>query len=577
MKAVCLFGVLALARILILACGTVPLSVWTPLAFFWQDILFVLFFAVIAQLLRNWPGIVWSLYALIVAYVAINVPLACELSTPLTLPILRAARGTLADSIRAHVTPLNLLRIGLVLAAGIALPFLIKSRWERLAMRRKVMMASLAGAIALTGPLTTHYMDTLGLHRNFFVTLLISAFPRVAASDVAGDWRVSPLGSRQGEDLSHLRGKAVGRNVVVIHLESTAARYLRDYGASEDPMPNLTALSRNALLFENAYTVFPETIKSFVAVHSAVHPALSTKAERYAHVGLPALGNRLRDSGYRTGLFHSGRFNYLGMDEVVRTRGFSVCEDAGDIGGERESSFGIDEESAVRRMLQWIDRAPNERFLVSYLPIAGHHPYATPRNDGPFPNEPAINRYRNALHYADSAVGLLLDGLRQRGLMEKTLFVVFGDHGQAFGQHPGNFGHTLFLYEENVHVPLVIAAPGLIEGQQRLQRVASLVDLMPTILDLLGEDVPRNLEGRSLLQGPERLALFCTDYSLGLLGLRDGRWKMIHELETGRSRLFDLLVDPDEKDDLADRHPERVDAYREHLEAWAAAERFKAE
>src|SRR5207248_6226815 len=126
-------------------------------------------------------------------------------------------------------------------------------------------------------------------------------------------------------------------------------------------------------------------------------------------------------------------------------------------------------------------------------------------------------------------------------------------------------------------VPLVIAAPGLIEGQQRLRRVASLVDLMPTILDLLGKEIPDNLEGRSLLQGPERLALFCTDYSLGLLGLRDGRWKMIHELETGRSRLFDLENDPDEKADLAEEHPECVQTYREHLEAWAAAQCYKVD
>jgi arylsulfatase A-like enzyme len=436
-------------------------------------------------------------------------------------------------------------------------------------------MGLLLAALALAGPWAARRCDTLGLHRNVFVTLLASAFPRVAARSADSDWRASPFGSRPGEDLSHLRGKMKGRNVMLIHLESAAARYLRCYGAAEDPMPNLTALSRNALLFENAYTAFPETIKSFVAVHSAIHPALDTKSERYASLGLPALGNQLRESGYRTGLFHSGRFDYLGMDAVVRSRGFSVCEDAGDIGGERESSFGIDEESVVRRMLQWIGEAPGEPFLVSYLPIAGHHPYATP-NGGPFPQNTSINRYRNALHYADSALGLFLSGLRRMGLEEKTLFVICGDHGQAFGQHPGNFGHTLFLYEENVRVPLLIAAPGLIEGTRRIGRVSSLADVMPTALDLLGMGVPPGIEGRSLLHGPERLALFCTDYSLGLLGLRDGRWKMSHELETGRSRLFDLEHDPDEKNDLAEEHFERVDVYRHHLESWAAAQRFKA-
>jgi arylsulfatase A-like enzyme len=339
-------------------------------------------------------------------------------------------------------------------------------------------------------------------------------------------------------------------------------------------MPYLTALARQALLFENACTVFPETIKSFVAVHSAVHPALDTPAERYERIGLPALGEVLAERGYRAGLFHSGRFDYLGMDAVVRRRGFGTLEDAGDIGGDHNSSFGIDEESAVRRMLRWLDEAPDRPFFLCYLPIAGHHPYATPAGDGPFPDDSALNRYRNALHYADRALGELLAGLRKRGLEEKTLLVLCGDHGQAFGQHPGNFGHTLFLYEENIRVPLLFAAPGLFAEAERVGRVASLVDLMPTVLDLLGVPAPPGREGRSLLTGPERLALFCTDYSLGLLGLRDGRWKMIHELDTGRSRLFDLENDPGERHDLSADHPDRVETYEHHLRAWASAQRF---
>jgi len=67
--------------------------------------------------------------------------------------------------------------------------------------------------------------------------------------------------------------------------------------------------------------------------------------------------------------------------------------------------------------------------------------------------------------------------------------------------------------------------------------------------------------------------LFYTDYSLGLLGLRDGRWKFVYELESGRAKLFDLATDPDEKKNLASQEPERVKAYRGHLKSWAAAQR----
>jgi arylsulfatase A-like enzyme len=377
-----------------------------------------------------------------------------------------------------------------------------------------------------------------------------------------------------------------GRNVVVIHLESTAAQYLRPYGAAEDPMPHLTELSRAGIIFENAYTAYPETIRSFFAVQCSTNPALDTKPEDYEHVPAPGLAQVLAGAGYRTGLFHSGRFMYLGMESVIRNRGYETLEDAGDIGGERESSFGIDEPSTVRRILAWIDSEPPSvsppeaggryrggPFFVTYLPIAGHHPYSAPAG-GPFPNDEEINRYRNALYDADKALGQLLDGLRRRHRIENTLFVIFGDHGEAFGQHPGNYGHTLFLYDENVRVPYIVAAPGLIRDSIRVKRVASLVDTAPTILELLGLAIPQEYQGRSLLASQSSMALFCTDYSLGFLGLRDGRWIVIHEVESGRSQLFDLENDPGEGKDLAEQHPGRVAIYRDHLLRWSAAQKF---
>jgi len=99
----------------------------------------------------------------------------------------------------------------------------------------------------------------------------------------------------------------------------------------------------------------------------------------------------------------------------------------------------------VHRALEWIDSlAPEERFFLTYLPVAGHHPYDSPE-PSPFPEQEDSDRYQNALHYADSALGSLIQGLRERGLYDRTLFVIFGDHGQAFGQHEGNYGHSLFL------------------------------------------------------------------------------------------------------------------------------------
>jgi hypothetical protein len=569
-----LLAVLIIARICVLAGRPIEFSGWASLAYIWQDLLVVLVFAVLNAVLRRWALISWIFYALIVLYTAINVPIACVLSTPLTWPLLRATRGALADSIIYYINGANLLRIGLVIGVGVALPFAFRRRKIIPSARLKLATTGIMSMLILMGALASTRTETFGLERNPLLALITTALPRVTATDLAGDWRSSPFGTEHGEELALLRGQAAGRNVVVIHLESTGARYLHPYGAAQDPMPHLTALARQSLLFENAYTAYPETIRSFFAVQCATWPALDTSPEDYERAAAPGLAQVLTKAGYRTGLFHSGRFMYLGMESVIRDRGYQTMEDAGDIGGERESSFGIDEPSTVRRILSWIDAVPSgERFFLSYLPIAGHHPYATSAA-GPFPSDTEINRYRNALHEADAALGLLEDGLRERGLWENTLLVIFGDHGEAFGQHPGNYGHTLFIYDENVQVPLMIVAPGLIKEIIRVTRVASLIDVAPTISDLLGIPSPAAYQGRSLLEARSRMALFATDYSLGFLGLRDGRWKFIHELESGQFWLFDLLADPGEQRDLAAMDSNRASAYRDHLLRWSAAQKF---
>jgi arylsulfatase A-like enzyme len=572
-RATSLFGVFVLTKALILAGRDVSLSLWAPLAYLWQDLLVVLLFGVVDTAFRR-PRLGWVVYGAVALYAAVNVPVACVLSTPLTWPLLRAARGTLADSIVHYVNVANLMRMAAVLIAAAVLPLLLHRLLPRLAWRWRAAAVALAILLLPLGPYAVARVATLGLHRNVLAVLVTTALPRIVALDETADWRLSPFGSLRSEGLSEYRGAAAGRNVVVIHLESTGARYLRPYGASEDPMPNLTALSRQALLFENAYTAYPETIKSFFAVQCSLYPALDTTAADYEPSRTPALASVLANAGYRAGLFHSGRFGYLGMDHVLRNRGYEVREDAGDIGGERDSSFGIDEPSTVRRMLRWVDSLPRgSRFLLTYLPIAGHHPYEAPEG-GPFPEDSDFNRYRNALHDADAAFGQLLKGLRERGLERETLFVIFGDHGEAFEQHAGNLGHTLFLYEENVRVPYLIVAPGLFAEPIRVCRLASLIDVTPTVLDLLGLPVSTTYQGHSLLDGQSGMALFCTDYSLGLLGLRDGPWKLIHELDSGRTLLFNLDEDRDEKRDVSIDFPERTAAYRDHLLRWAAAQKY---
>ena len=567
MRAASLFGVFLVARIFILAGRNIPFSVLAPIAYVWQDLLFCLLFAVFESVFRR-SRMMWLPYGAVVAYAAINVPVARVLSSPLTWPMIRAARGPLADSITYHLTPANLGCSALVGAVGVLLPFALR-RWGARPGDASILAAAM---VIAAGPAAVSRIETVGLERNFVLALVQTALPRRPARPSDRDWRASPCDTPATEDLSQYRAAAAGRNVVLVALESAGARYLRPYGAAEDPMPNLTSLADHSILFENAYAVYPESIKGFFSVLCSRCPAFNTAPEDYGKLSCPSLARALSAGGYRTALFHSGRFMYLGMESILENRGFQTLEDAGAIGGNFESSFGVDEPSTVRRILSWIDALPRgQRFFVTYLPIAGHHPYAAPVS-GPFPEDREIGRYRNALHYGDAALGALLNGIRSRGLDRKTLLVVYGDHAEAFGQHEGNAGHTLFLYEENVRVPFVLAMPGIQEGGLRVRRTASLIDTAPTILDLLGLAVPAGFQGHSLLQPGNRMALFFTDYSLGFLGLRDGCWKYIYELDSRRSKLFDLCADSGERTDLSKQFPQKVQAYARTLQEWSAAQ-----
>jgi arylsulfatase A-like enzyme len=106
-----------------------------------------------------------------------------------------------------------------------------------------------------------------------------------------------------------------------------------------------------------------------------------------------------------------------------------------------------------------------------------------------------------------------------------------------------------------------------------VRKVVSLVDTAPTILDLMGFPPPSNYQGRTLLDGTPQMALFFADYSLGLLGLRDGARKMVYEIGSGRSRLFNLERDPQERTDVAAREAARASWYGKVLRSWSSSQK----
>ena len=596
MRSASLLLVFVVAKLAIVWGHAAPVTGWPLVAYAWQDAMVALAFGALdigLQKIGATTRIAWAIYWAAAIYAAINIPVGRVVFTPLTRPMLRAARGPLADSMMEYVTTTNILLVVSVLAAAAGLPWLLRQVPVQLAR------LALVGAMVIVflGPMASSRVDTHGMDRNVITALISSrvpgprlpgrGLPPVTSRAGAGDWRQSRFpAERAAEDLSRFAGSARGLNVVMVSLESTAAQYLSIYGAQygtlhdgeyddgeSDAMPNLSALARRALVFENAYAVYPESIKGLFSVLCSTFPAFDSRPEEYENVECNSVAAVLADAGYRTAMFHSGRFGYLGMESIIRHRGYQTLEDAGDIGGNHNSSFGVDEPATVGRMLAWIDGLPRgQRFFLTYLPIAGHHPYATP-DRGPFTGTAEIDQYRNALHYGDVSLGALIEGLRARGLEENTVWVIYGDHGEAFHQHEGNYGHTFLLYDENIHIPLLIAAPRLMRKQERVRKVVSLVDTAPTILDLMGIPPRANYQGRTMLDGAPRMALFFADYSLGLLGLRDGPWKLVYEIGSGRAKLFDLERDPREMADVSAHQAARASSYGQVVRGWGGAQK----
>ena len=350
-KAASLLLVFVLAKAAALAGHHVPFAWWSPIAYLWQDAVVVLVFAAIELCLGRRQRAVWLVYAGLALYATINIPVERALATPLTWPMLRAAGGPLSDSMWYYVTWQNALLFTSVLAVAVVAPLAFRRTTQR------PLLAALVLCVAL-GPASAARVDTFGLERNAWTALISSVLPRMPSRASSGDWRAPSFDRTRYEDLSRFRGALPGRNIVLVSLESTAAEYLGLYGADPDVMPNLSELAGTAIVFENAYAVYPESIKGLFSILCSRYPAFDSEAEMYASVPCQSIAAVLSGNGYRTALFHSGRFMYLGMEAIIRNRGFEKLADAGDIGGNHNSSFGVDEPSTVASILSWIDDLP---------------------------------------------------------------------------------------------------------------------------------------------------------------------------------------------------------------------------
>ncbi len=377
------------------------------------------------------------------------------------------------------------------------------------------------------------------------------------------------------------RWRQTKRNVVLIVLESVHAKNASFYGPvvtdgeERETTPNLTALREHMLLAKNHYAVHPTSMEDLFSIACSLYPypLRPTITEVNPTIPCGSMPELLVDAGYVAGLFHSGHFSFWRKELFFSDRGFSVMLDADMMpnrAGAYEYNWGIDERVTARAIAEFIREHREESFFVEYIPVWPHSPYRVPSSEFEvWRGGERIDDYHNALHFLDHSIEVILDALRDEDLMDDTLLVVVADHGEAFDEHPGNRSHSAFVYEENIHVPLGFHNPILFSGAPAVQRVTNHLDILPTVADLL--DLPRApaWQGRSLLEdGPSRMTYFYSVSGRQLVGLRDGRWKVIWNRTTRRTHIFDLLEDPGEQQDLSEQFADRIGPYHQLLSRW---------
>lgn len=347
-------------------------------------------------------------------------------------------------------------------------------------------------------------------------------------------------------------------NVLLVILESTqrGATTLGD-PAAPARTPELVALAARGLDVTSARTVVPHTTKSVWSMMCGRLPLMQHAVyENSAAIDVQCVAEVLDLAGWRTGFFQSAMGKFEDRPRLVRQLGFREFLAGEHISGKTLGYLASDDGTLVAPLRRWFAQAPDQPFFATVLTSATHHPYvlsdailAHARAAG-LPDQTDRERYDREVEAADRMLGEIVDALRERGILDRTIIMVVGDHGEGFGDK-GTRQHGANFFEEGLHVPWVISGPGVPIG--RHEPNASLVDLAPTLLDLLGVElapaVQATTPARSLLRAParDRVLPFTCFYDHSCRGFVRDHTKVVYVPETTQSFQFDLARDPDEQ------------------------------
>ena len=404
-------------------------------------------------------------------------------------------------------------------------------------------------------------------------------------------------------------------NILVLVLDQLRADQLHCYGNPRETSPHIDMLAGSGVMFTRFNTVAPWTSPSFASLHTSLFPSRHgvtlfwKPGMPLLNKDIPTLAENMQKAGYYTTAFvNNSLAGYpltgSGFDEY-----YERSESAPDITRRSSGPAGEDvPATTTNQVLRWLDshHGGKQPFFLYVHFLEPHSPYNPPSQDDIFKSGPysfmtdtgydfikgallrlaangdqnAIQRlyqlYDGKIHHIDRYVGAILNHLKELGLDQNIYILLTSDHGELLYSHPKDyltFDHRS-LYDADLHVPLIVAGPGLPKGKS-IEALASNIDTAPTILDLAGARPLSDAEGHSLVPLIQGKVASVNNYlyageddEIPVREVRDVRYKLIRNLWTGKEQLFDMQTDPGELHNVAADNPQEVHALDPRLDDW---------
>ncbi len=344
-------------------------------------------------------------------------------------------------------------------------------------------------------------------------------------------------------------------NVILVTLDSVRTDRLGARGARPSSTPSLDSLAKQSLVFERAYGQVPSAVASHAGMLTGTYPQTNQVNDFGTALApaLPYLPALFKAKGYRTAAVTAS----LDLDpRSGQAQGFDRGFDSFDAGARRRGAL------VTARAIAWIERNSSAPFFLwIHLTDA-----AAPREGS----------YDAAVATEDAAFGKLLTALRQKKLFDDAVMAVAADHGESLGAH-GEDSHGVFLYDETLHVPLLLKLPQNGSAGSRVSTRVRLLDLAPSLLEAAGIAVPAQMQGQSLLRiAKAGAAAEQPVYSRSDFGQRGFSWSVIESWRAGKylyirapkPELYDLSADPGATRNLAQSSKATLDTMAAQMEAF---------